>query len=101
MNCTSFILAVIVAGGLFNGAFAADAKEARVQREKPLQRCDELADKAQLDCLATARERVLEARKKRESAADKSRAGKAGTPAKSEEKSAPLKRSDDKAAPAK
>ena len=45
---------------------AADTKEAEKAREKPLQRCDELADKAQMECLQKARERVLEARKKRE-----------------------------------
>ena len=47
---------------------AADKKEAEKAREKPLQRCDELADKAQLECLQKARERVLDARKKRENA---------------------------------
>ena len=45
---------------------AADSKEAKVEREKPLQRCDQLADKAQFDCLAKARDSVAQARKKRE-----------------------------------
>jgi hypothetical protein len=59
------LLGLFCSGGTAPAA-AADAKEAKVEREKPLQRCDQLADKAQLDCLARARERVLEARKKRE-----------------------------------
>ena len=50
---------------------AADKNEAAKAREKPLQRCDELADKAQMECLQKARERVLEARKKRENAPQK------------------------------
>ena len=45
-------------------------------RKKPLQRCDELAEKAQLDCLRKARERIVEARQKRETAGEK-RADKA------------------------
>ena len=40
-------------------------------RKKPLQRCDELKDKAQLDCLQKARERVVEARAKREAKGEK------------------------------
>jgi hypothetical protein len=43
-----------------------DTAKAQENRKKPLQRCDQLADKAQLDCLRQARERVVEARKKRE-----------------------------------
>ena len=35
-------------------------------RRKPQQRCDELKDKAQLECLKKARERIVEARAKRE-----------------------------------
>ena len=35
-------------------------------RKKPLQRCDELKDKSQLECLKKARERIVEAREKRE-----------------------------------
>lgn len=52
-------------------AAAADPKEAQTARKKPLQRCDELADKAQIECLAKAREQILEARKKRETAGEK------------------------------
>ena len=51
-----------------------DAKKGEVakadaQRKKPLQRCDQLKGDAELDCLKKARERVVEARKKRESTA--------------------------------
>ena len=40
-------------------------------RRKPLQRCDELKDKAQLECLRKARERIVEARAKREAKGEK------------------------------
>jgi hypothetical protein len=50
-----------------------DIAKADENRKKPLQRCDELKDKAQLECLRKARERIVEARKKREAAADKSK----------------------------
>jgi hypothetical protein len=45
--------------------------KAEQNRKKPLQRCDELADKAQLDCLQKARQSVVEARKKREASSGK------------------------------
>ena len=52
-------------------AFAAtDTKEAQAARSKPLLRCDQVKDKAQIDCLTKARERVLEARRKRESSGE-------------------------------
>lgn len=47
----------------------ADVAKADAARKKPLQRCDELADKAQLECLQKARERIVEARQKREASA--------------------------------
>ena len=47
----------------------ADVAKAEAARKKPLQRCDELADKAQLECLQKARERIVEARQKREASA--------------------------------
>ena len=47
-------------------AKGADVAKAETARKKPLQRCDELADKAQLECLQKARERIVEARQKRE-----------------------------------
>jgi hypothetical protein len=55
-----------------------DPAKAAENRKKPLQRCDQLTDKAQLDCLQQARERVVEARNKREAAAGKG--GGADTP---------------------
>jgi hypothetical protein len=45
---------------------AADTENAQKNRRKPLQRCDELKGDAELECLKKARERVVEARKKRE-----------------------------------
>lgn len=50
--------------------------KAEQNRKKPLQRCDQLADKAQQECLQKARQRVLEARRKRE-AGDKGGAERA------------------------
>jgi hypothetical protein len=47
-------------------AKGADVAKAETARKKPLQRCDELADKAQLECLQKARERIVAARQKRE-----------------------------------
>ena len=52
-----------VHGGL---AVAGDAAQADVARKKPLQRCDQLGDKAEIECLKKARERIVEARKQRE-----------------------------------
>ena len=46
-----------------------ETAKADENRKKPLQRCDELKDQAQLDCLKKARERIVEARAKRESKA--------------------------------
>ena len=43
-----------------------DAAKAATARNKPLQRCDQLSGKAELDCLQKARERIVEARRKRE-----------------------------------
>ena len=43
-----------------------DAAQAAKARNKPLQRCDQLKDKAELECLHKARERIIEARRKRE-----------------------------------
>jgi hypothetical protein len=44
----------------------AEKAKADENRKKPLQRCDPLADKAQQDCLEKARQRIVEARQKRE-----------------------------------
>jgi hypothetical protein len=46
----------------------ADVAKAEAARKKPLQRCDQLNDQAELDCLKKARERIVEARQKRETA---------------------------------
>jgi hypothetical protein len=48
-----------------------EVAKADQNRKKPLQRCDELAGKAQLECLKKARERIVEARNKREAAGEK------------------------------
>ena len=45
---------------------AAKDGEAQKARQKPLQRCDQLKGDAELECLHKARERVVEARQKRE-----------------------------------
>ena len=44
----------------------ADAAKADAQRKKPLQRCDQLEGDAEVECLKKARERIVEARQKRE-----------------------------------
>lgn len=56
---------------------AADTAKADANRKKPLQRCDQLKDDAQLQCLQKARERVVEERRKRE-ARDAPKSGKDG-----------------------
>ena len=45
---------------------AGDTAQAAKARSKPLQRCDQLKEKAELECLQKARERIVEARRKRE-----------------------------------
>ncbi|MDB5905830.1 MAG: hypothetical protein JWM26_4708 [Betaproteobacteria bacterium] len=60
-----------------SGPPKSDVAKADENRKKPLQRCDELADKAQLECLTKARERIVEARKKREAAGEKAPASAA------------------------
>jgi hypothetical protein len=47
-------------------AASSEVAEAEAARKKPLQRCDQLKDKAQVECLQKARERIVEARGKRE-----------------------------------
>jgi hypothetical protein len=47
-------------------AATTDTEDAQKNRRKPLQRCDQLKGDAELDCLKKARERVVDARKKRE-----------------------------------
>jgi hypothetical protein len=50
-------------------AASGDVAKAQAERKKPLQRCDQLKGDAELECLKKARERVVDARKKRESTA--------------------------------
>jgi hypothetical protein len=50
-------------------AATGEVAEADAARKKPLQRCDQLKGDAELDCLKKARERIVDARKKRESSA--------------------------------
>lgn len=66
---TLFALAL----GLHSAAYAAASETAKADaaRKKPLQRCDQLNDKAELECLHKAREGIVEARKKRENTAEK------------------------------
>lgn len=69
---------LIAALDLGSVAFAAtDHASAEANRKKPLQRCDQLKGDAEVDCLNTARERIVEARKKREAEAGKG--GKSGS----------------------
>jgi len=51
------------------GVTKSEVAKADAQRRKPLQRCDQLKGDAELQCLKKARERVVEAREKRESTA--------------------------------
>lgn len=67
-----------------------DAAQAAKARNKPLQRCDQLSGKAQLDCLEKARERIVEARRKREASGEgKERTVPVDPPTKDAEKAAP------------
>ena len=45
---------------------SSEAAQAAQARSKPLQRCDQLSGKAELACLHKARERIVDARRKRE-----------------------------------
>ena len=57
---------------------AATEREAQQARKKPLQRCDQLKGDAELDCLQKARERVVEARQKREAGTATSKDAESG-----------------------
>lgn len=70
------LLAVCIDG---SALAATDVAKAEAARKKPLQRCDELTDKAELECLKKARERIVEARKKRETVGQARPAGKSGS----------------------
>ena len=66
-----------------------NSAQAAKARSKPLQRCDQLSGKAELDCLQKARERIVEARRKREASAEgKERAVPASGEKKDDEKAA-------------
>ena len=62
------LLTALAPHGAMRAAESETAK-ADAARKKPLQRCDQLSDKAELDCLHKARERIVQARNKRESTA--------------------------------
>ena len=49
-------------------AVAGEVANADAARKKPLQRCDQLSEKAEIACLQKAREGIVEARAKRETA---------------------------------
>jgi hypothetical protein len=61
---TTALIMALAAPALSLGA--TDTAKADANRRKPLQRCGELKDDAQLQCLQQARERVVEERRKRE-----------------------------------
>jgi hypothetical protein len=63
-----FAVLTLVSSGVVHAADP-DVGQAEAQRKKPLQRCDQLKGDAELDCLKKAREKIVEARKKRESSA--------------------------------
>ena len=71
------VAALALAMGLQGAAWAAASETAKADaaRKKPLQRCDQLNDKAEIDCLHKARERIVEARKKRETVGAKQSEG--------------------------
>jgi hypothetical protein len=80
----TFLAVCVLAAAVHGGALAAAADAPKAEaarpakstkgevakadenRKKPLQRCDELKDNAQLECLRKARQRVVEERNKRE-----------------------------------
>ena len=97
-NCIKAACACVLAAALQAPAVAAESEpvkgtpstksetaKADAARKKPLQRCDQLADKAQLDCLDKARENIVEARRKRETVGAKAEA-KASAPTDGEKK---------------
>jgi hypothetical protein len=52
-------------------AASGEVAKADAERKKPLQRCDQMKGDAELECLKKAREHIVDARQKRESAAKK------------------------------
>ena len=65
----------VIAMGLMAGVAtgyahsATEVAEADAQRKKPLQRCDQLSEQAEFDCLHKARERIVEGRQRRQAPA--------------------------------
>jgi hypothetical protein len=96
MKTGELAAAALIAVYLSSMAHAAtnEAAEAETARKKPLQRCDQLKDKAELECLQKARERIVEARKKRESSgkADESKLARKDDPKKDDTKEAAKKK---------
>ena len=81
------VMASLGTGSLYG---ATDVAHADAQRKKPLQRCDQLSDQAEIECLHKARERIVEARQKRQTAA---KAEKTATPRpRSDTREPPLKK---------
>jgi hypothetical protein len=85
LNWTIAAASIVFAAGLSTVYAASETAQADVARKKPLQRCDQLNDKAELDCLQKARERIVEARQKREHSdkkpPDRAKSATAGEPA--------------------
>ena len=77
----SALAALLTAFALHGTLQAAESETAKADaaRKKPLQRCDQLSDKAELECLHKARERIVQARSKREGAAAQRSDSKAST----------------------
>jgi hypothetical protein len=75
---TSSIVTLAVLATLASGfAAAGEVADADAARKKPLQRCDQLSDKAEIACLQKAREGIVAARKKRETSAGAAKASTA------------------------
>jgi hypothetical protein len=76
-----------------------ETAKADANRRTPLQRCDQLSEKAQIECLQKARERVVEARNKREASAQqksaKGQGDRVSAPATSETQAAAPKKLPD------
>jgi hypothetical protein len=73
LNWSLAAASIVFAAGVYSTVYgASETAQADAARKKPLQRCDQLNDKAELDCLQKARERIVEARQKREHSDKKS-----------------------------
>jgi hypothetical protein len=82
LNWSVAAASIVVVAGLYSTVHAAsETAQADAARKKPLQRCDQLNDKAEFDCLQKARERIVEARQKREQSGKKPADGAKSTTA--------------------